>query len=322
MNPTHAKKGVILSNLGTPSAPTAAAVKTYLAEFLSDPLVVKIPRLIWKPLLHGVILRSRPPKSAAMYQKIWMDGGSPLLVHSLAQVAALQQRLGTDTLVTLGMRYGEPSIPSAIKTLQQAGVTELTVLPLYPQFSTSTSCSTFAALERGLAEAHFKPTVHTLTQYATHPLYIKALAESIRDYWAQHPRGEKLVFSFHGIPEASVSRGDPYARQCHATAAAVAAALNLAPTEWVTVFQSRFGRAKWLQPYCVEVLKKLPSQGVTAVDVVCPGFPSDCLETLEEMNMTNRNLFLESGGKQFNYIPALNATPAHIDLFANLITTI
>lgn len=312
------KIGVLLSNLGTPSAPTPDAVKKYLAEFLSDRAVVNLPRLLWWPILYGIILRTRPQKSAELYRKIWLDEGSPLLVNSQRLSENLADTLANENIpVALGMRYGEPSLNSASKSLWQQGVKELIVLPLYPQYSLSTSGSTFIAVEKALE--NFPMRLRNISSYASHPDYIAAIAQQIRSHWQTKPRGQKLVFSFHGIPDIQSRRGDPYEKECRQTAQLVATELQLRESEWDLVFQSRFGYAKWLQPYCVEALQNYGKQNIKNIDIICPGFASDCLETLEEINMTNREIFEAHGGKEYHYIPALNSDPAHVSLLATLV---
>lgn len=315
--------GVLLCNLGTPDAPTAAALRRYLREFLSDPRVVEAPRALWWFVLNGFILRSRPRRSAEAYRKVWTGDGSPLLTISRRQTqavaAALAGRLHQPVRVVLGMRYGRPSMGQAWEELKGAGCERVLVLPLYPQYSASTSASSFDALarlwlgERRLADLHY------VRDYHDQPGYIAALAASVRAYWAEHGRGDKLLLSFHGIPQRYAELGDPYPAQCRRSAELLAAELGLADDQWLLVFQSRFGPQQWLQPYCDKTLQALPGQGVKRVDVICPGFAADCLETLEEIAQTNRELFLAAGGERFGYIPALNDRPDHIDFLASLV---
>lgn len=312
--------GVLLTNLGTPDAPTPEALRSYLAEFLSDPDVVKLPRLVWWPLLHGVILRRRPAKSAAAYARIWTKDGSPLLVHSEALAAALKlelaTRLGRALPLALGMRYGRPALAEALGELKRAGVSRILVLALYPQYSGATAGSTIAAITR-LAER----AVEFIPDYYAHPGYVAALAGSVREFWETHGRGERLLISFHGIPQAMSSRGDPYRSQCTRTAQFLAGQLQLTPGQWQPVFQSRFGRARWLQPYTEDRLKQLATQGVRSVDVICPGFATDCLETLEEIALRYAETFRAAGGRELRYIPALNARPDHVHALADLVMT-
>lgn len=316
---------ILLVNLGTPDAPTAPAVKRYLAEFLGDPRVVELPRLLWLPILHGIILRTRPAKSAAKYATIWTAEGSPLKVHTERQAKLLKGLLGErghripgDLLIDWAMRYGNPSIPSVLDRLAAEGVTEILVLPLYPQFAGSTTASTQDTVAAWLAGQKQPPAIRWVKDYPTDPGYIGALAASIREHWLAHGRSEKLVMSFHGIPQRSVDRGDPYADQCHATAQALAAALGLSPDQWLATFQSRFGAAQWLQPYTQPTLEALARDGLKRVDVLCPGFPADCLETLEEISMECREAFLHAGGETFHYIPCLNERPDWIAALADL----
>jgi ferrochelatase len=315
--------GVLLTNLGTPDAPTPQAVRRYLAEFLSDPRVVETPPALWQPILRGVILRIRPRRSAAAYAHIWTDEGSPLLVISRRQEAAIRaalaQRLGRPVPVALGMRYGTPSIASAMQALRDAGVRRLLVLPLYPQYSASTAASAIDAVARVLRGWREIPSLHFIRDYHDDAGYIAAAAGKIRAHWDAHGRGERLLMSFHGVPQRYVDRGDPYAEQCHVTGKRIAEALGLAEDAWMVTFQSRFGPQAWVQPYTDKTLLSLARQGVRRVDLVCPGFSADCLETLEENAMGNRELFLKTGGERFDYIPCLNDDPAHVDALTSLI---
>jgi len=313
---------ILLLNLGTPDEPTAPAVKRYLAEFLGDPRVVELPRLLWLPILHGIILNTRPAKSAAKYAKIWTTEGSPLKVHTERQAKLLKGLLGErgrkNLRIDWAMRYGNPSIPVVLDRLATDGVTEILVLPLYPQFAGSTTVSTQDAVNAWLKRRKQPPAVRWVNDYPTDPGYIGALAASIRDHWAAHGRSEKLIMSFHGIPQRSVDQGDPYADQCHATAQALAAALSLPADAWLATFQSRFGAAKWLQPYTQPTLEALACDGLKRVDVICPGFPADCLETLEEISMECREAFLHAGGETFHYIPCLNERADWIAALADI----
>ncbi len=315
--------GVLITNLGTPDAPTAPALRRYLAEFLSDPRVVEAPRWLWWLVLHGIILRFRPRRAAAAYAKVWSAEGSPLLVHSRRQASALQsaldERFAGPVTVALGMRYGTPSISAALEELRQANAQRILVLPLYPQYSASTTASTFDALADVLASWRWLPQLRFVTHYHDEPAYVDALAESIRAHRAAHGATDKLLFSFHGLPKRYLLQGDPYFCQCHKTARLVAERLELADGAWQVVFQSRFGREEWLKPYADHTLARLPKEGVGSVEVICPGFSADCLETLEEMAEQNRDVFLNAGGKTYHYIPALNDSPTHIAMLANLI---
>lgn len=315
--------GVLLSNLGTPDAPTPEALRRYLRQFLSDRRVVDLARPLWLPILHGIILRVRPRRSAAAYRTVWTDEGSPLMVISRHQAAALQEELEQRApgayRVALGMRYGNPSIASAITELRAAGCDDVAVLPLYPQFSCSTSASTFDAVAEAITPSRDLPGVRFIRDYHRHPGYVRALASSIREAWSAGEPAEKLLFSFHGTPERYRAEGDPYHAQCRSTAEAVAAELELPATRWQLVFQSRFGREPWLQPYTDVTLEALAGQGVKSVDIVCPGFSADCLETLEEIAEEAKASFLKAGGEQFRYIPALNERADHIALMADLV---
>ncbi len=317
--------GVLLTNLGTPGAPTSKAVRRYLREFLSDPRVVELPRWLWLPLLYAVVLPFRSGYSAKLYQKVWTEQGSPLLYHAQLQQKGLQDLFNSQSdtrhvKVVLGMRYGQPSIAGALAELRRAGAEKVIVLPLYPQYAAATVGSTFDAVVQELRGWRTVPQLHLVNHYADNPLYIKALASHIQRYWQTTPPGEKLLFSFHGLPQRSVAAGDPYFSLCHQTARLVAAELALPPERWQVVFQSRFGKAKWLQPYCDDILKSLAVSGVRQVDIICPGFSADCLETLEEIAIRGRALFLSSGGERFHYIPALNDHPHHLAALANIIT--
>ncbi len=304
---------VVLVNLGTPEAPTADAVKRYLGEFLGDPFVVQIPKLLWWPLLHGVILPLRSPRVAKKYAGIWMQGGSPLAVHTRRLAETMQPRL-PGVAVVYAMRYGQPALGMRLQELRAAGVRRALVLPLYPQYS-STTTGTVADLALRTAGA---PELRVVDDYATDPGWVGAVADSIRAHWQANGRGERLVFSFHGLPQRLVDGGDPYASQCEASVAELARVLGLSPDDYVLSYQSRFGRERWLGPATDETLKALAASGLRRVDVVCPGFAADCLETLEEIAMENAELFQEEGGQSLRYIPCLNDSPAHADALAAL----
>jgi ferrochelatase len=314
------KTGILLTNLGTPDAPTAPALRRYLAEFLFDRRVVEIPRPIWWLILHGIILRTRPKKSAKLYQQIWTEHGSPLLALTQQLAEQLQQQLPEENIVVVGMRYGKPAIRDALLQLRRAQVQRLVVLPLYPQYASATTASTFDQVTQCFRHCRAVPELHMIMDYHAHPDYIAVIAHSIQTHWQSYPKGEKLLFSFHGLPQRVCDLGDPYAKQCHTTAKLVAEKLALQDAEWQVVFQSRFGPAKWLQPYCDLTLEKLAQQGVKSVDVICPGFAVDCLETLQEMALENKQVFIEAGGKTYHYIPALNASPEHAKLLVKLLT--
>jgi ferrochelatase len=322
---TPDRTAVLLVNLGTPAAPAPGAVRSYLREFLSDPRVVEIPRLLWWPILHGVILRLRPRKSAAKYASIWTDAGSPLLVHSKQQAALLRGYLGDrgiDAEVVLAMRYGEPSIGSALRTLAESRTERVLIVPMYPQYSATTTASVLDAVFEVLQRTRNVPEVRWVKHFHDHPGYIAALRQSVLDHWQRHgraqDRGGKLVMSFHGVPRRTLLLGDPYHCECQKTARLLAESLGLTPDQYVVTFQSRFGRAEWLQPYTAPTLEDLARAGVTDVDVICPGFPADCLETLEEIAMEGRDAFIAAGGKEYRYIPCLNGSPSFISALVDL----
>ncbi|MDD2767104.1 MAG: ferrochelatase [Methylococcus sp.] len=317
MNSGNVRVGVLLVNLGTPDAPTPKAVRRYLREFLSDPRVVEIPRALWWLILNLIVLRVRPKKSARAYRSIWTERGSPLLM--LTQ--DLRDALASDTrfaAVEAAMRYGTPSIRSKLEVLKTQADT-LVVLPLYPQYSAATTGSVFDAVCGAVKPWRYIPSLHFISDYYRAPAYLEAVAASIRSFWQDHGRPERLLFSFHGLPQRCTDLGDPYASQCKDTARKIAGLLELSDGEWLLAYQSRFGRAEWLKPYCIDSLRELPAQGIRQVDVVCPGFAVDCLETLEEIAIANREEFLKAGGERYRYIPALNANPAHADVLVSLL---
>ena len=315
--------GVLITNLGTPDAPTPAAIRKYLAEFLSDPRVVEVPRYIWWFALHGIILRTRPRRSAELYKKVWTEEGSPLLSISKKQVEGIQHLLGKQlsgsVKVELAMRYGNPSIESGLEKLREANARRILILPLYPQYSASTTASTFDAVADRLKQWRWLPEIRMVNNYHNDPAYIAALANSIEQHWQNNSKPEKLLFSFHGLPKDYSLAGDPYFDECHKTANLVAEKLNLNKEKWLITFQSRFGPREWLKPYTDKTLKSLASDGIKSVNVVCPGFSADCLETLEEIDIQNRDFFINAGGESFNYIPALNERPEHIEFLSNII---
>jgi len=313
---------VLLVNLGTPDEPTASALRRYLAEFLSDPRVVEIPRLVWLPILHGIILRTRPARSAAKYASVWMPEGSPLAVWTQRQTAALDQALkssGHNLLVRHAMRYGNPSLPSVLDELRRAGVTKLLVLPLYPQYAAATTASIHDKLAQWTAGARRMPELRFVTEYHDDPAYIQALADKLQAHWQEHGQGDKLVLSFHGVPERSLLLGDPYHCQCYKTGRLLREALGLPPERVLITFQSRFGKAKWLEPYTEPTLIELARQGVQSVDVMCPGFVADCLETLEEIAQEAREAYLAAGGKRFSFVPCLNDSAPWIAALQGLV---
>ncbi len=308
--------GILLVNLGTPDSPSRGDVKRYLREFLMDPRVVEMPRLLWWPILNGVILNLRPARSAAAYGKIWSEEGSPLLVHTLAQAEALQRKLGETVRVVPAMRYGNPSIAAGLEKLREAGCERILVFPLYPQYSSTTTASVFDAVTAELRRWRWIPELRLVNQYFEDPGYITALADSVRNFQQEHGKPEKLLFSFHGIPQRYADKGDPYPLQCRRTGELLAQALELQAGEWQLTYQSRMGREPWLQPYTSTTLESLAREGVKKVQVLCPGFAADCLETLEEVAMENRDLFLQHGGQSYEYIPCLNERPGHIESLA------
>ncbi|MGL5226403.1 MAG: ferrochelatase [Aeromonas sp.] len=316
------KTGILLVNLGTPSAPTTAAVKAFLSQFLHDPRVVDLPRYLWCPLLHFAILPTRAPKVAKLYQQVWTEQGSPLMVISLQQREALAQALkgaGVEMPVALAMTYGAPSVHDGWQALKAQGVNRVIVLPLYPQYSVSTTASVFDAWAKAMQKERNLPQMRLIRDYHDAPHYIEALAASVRRHWDQHGRGDHLLMSFHGIPTRYEQEGDPYGQQCRHTAALLADALGLAAGQWTASFQSRFGKEEWLKPYTDQTIAGLPAQGILQLDVICPAFAADCLETLEEIQVQNHEIFMDAGGARFEYIPALNSDEAHIQMMVSLI---
>lgn len=316
-----ARTAVLMVNLGTPEAPTAPAIRRYLREFLSDRRVVEVPRLIWMLVLHAFILPLRPRKLVEAYRKVWTPQGSPLLAISREQRAALAARLGDRADVALAMTYGEPSIPGTLAELERRGVRRLLVLPLYPQYSATTTAAVTDALFRVLQGMRWVPELRTITAYHDHPDYIEALAASVEAHWAAQGRGDHLLISFHSIPRRYLEAGDPYYCQCQKTARLLAARLGLGADACSVSFQSRLGRQPWLQPYTDIVVPQLARRGVRQLDLICPGFAADCLETLEEVAIRYGEDFHAAGGAQLRYIPALNAVPGHVAMLASLCDT-
>ena len=314
------KTAVILANLGSPTAPTTKAVRKFLADFLGDPRVVNIPRPIWWIILNCFVLPFRPSKSAKAYKKIWHEKGSPLAYLTREMTEKLAVQLAEKGVVTdYAMRYGEPSIATRLKEFKEQGVTDVVVLPLYPQYSSTTTASIYDDLIKELNHWWHIPSFQFISDYHDNEHYIAALAESIQTAWQAQPKNELLVMSFHGLPELLTKKGDPYFHQCHKTATLLAEKLGLAEQEWKIVFQSRFGKAEWLKPYCVDTLEELPGLGVKTVDLVCPGFAVDCLETLEEIAMENKHVFMEAGGAEYRYIACLNDSDAQISAFIKML---
>ena len=315
--------GILITNLGTPDEPTPSAVRRYLGEFLSDPRIVEAPRWIWWFALHGVILRIRPKPVAKNYQKIWTDEGSPLLTISQKQQALLQDAIAPHfkgkVKVELAMRYGNPSIKNALLNLKEAGAQRILVLPLYPQYSATTTASTFDAIADELKTWRWLPEFRMVQHYHEHELYIQALVNSIAAFQEKNGIPEKLLFSFHGLPQRYLDQGDPYFCECHKTARLVAEKLGLKEDQWILAFQSLFGREEWLKPYAKNTLINWGNEGIKNVQVICPGFSADCLETLEEIEVENRGYFLEAGGEKFDYIPALNDSAEHIGMMGQII---
>ncbi len=314
---------ILLVNLGTPTAPTAAALRPYLAQFLGDARVIDYRRWLWWLILHGVVLRVRPPRSARAYAKIWNERGSPLRYESEALAAAMHEELNRaapGTLrVELAMRYGAPSVESTIARMQHEGVRRLLVLPLYPQYSAASTGSVLDAVANAMKALRWPPELRIINDYHDDPGHIDALAASIRAWWASHGRGERLLLSFHGIPERYAKLGDPYPSQCRQTADLLRERLQLSEQDMLLSFQSRVGRERWLHPYTDATVRELAASGVKRLDVVCPGFAVDCLETLEEIAMQNRDFFVQAGGDELRYIPALNAGVEQVTSLAALI---
>jgi ferrochelatase len=317
------KIGILLTNLGTPDEPTPKALKRYLKQFLSDPRVVEVPRLLWWLILNGVILQFRPRRSAKAYATVFTEQGSPLLFHTQAQrdavAAQLQQDGLNDVVVEFAMRYGNPGFDSVLEKMFAQGVRKLIVLPLYPQYSASTSASTFDELARNFMRRRWLPDLRFVSHYPDYAPFIAAAADKIRRHWQQHGQADKLILSYHGIPKRYLLNGDPYHCECYKTSRLIAEQLGLNKDQYMTTFQSRFGREEWLKPYTDETLKALPKQGVSSVQIFCPGFSADCLETIEEIGEENKEYFLHAGGQRYEYISALNAEPQHIAALCQLI---
>jgi len=314
--------GVLLVNLGTPDAPTTGAVRRYLREFLSDPRVVQIPRAVWLPILYLFVLPFRPGKSAKKYASIWRTDGSPLRIYTERQAQLLRgylgQKLGKPVPVLPAMRYGNPSIKAALAELKERGCDRLLVIPMYPQYAGSTTASTEDALARALRRWKPAPAVKVIKDFHARAAYAKAIAKNVNDYWMKTGRPDRLVMSFHGIPKAVVDAGDPYEKQCRESARLIAIELGWNDARTLVTFQSRFGAAEWLQPYTDATLRQLGKDGVGRVDVICPGFAADCLETLEEIDIENRHVFMKAGGKEFHYIPTTNDTQAWMTMLSIL----
>ena len=312
------KRGVLLVNLGTPDKPVCPSLRRYLAEFLMDPRVIELPRVLRAILVRGIIVNVRSHKSAAAYREVWTEEGSPLLFNSKNVATKTQNILGDEFHVEVVMRYGNPSIQSGLDVLFDSGIRDITVIPMYPQYSGSTNGSTFDALVDALKKYRWVPKLNFVSEYHQHPQYINAICDSITSHWQEHGKADRIIMSFHGVPKKYITKGDPYYEQCQVTAASVAQQLRLDRNDWMLVFQSRLGAEEWLKPYCDETLKLLPSQGVKSVDIICPGFSVDCLETIEEIDGENREYFMAAGGERYSYIKCLNDSDAHAELFAAL----
>ena len=321
-DPSAGRVGVMLVNLGTPDAPEKGAIRRFLAEFLSDPRVVELPRVVWWPILNGVILNVRPGKIQEKYETVWMNEGSPLMVWSRRQTEAVDlalQERGYDVDVALAMRYGEPSLAGTLDALRRRGCRRILVAPLYPQYSASTTATVVDKVAAHAALLRDQPEMRFIQRFFDEPGYIAALAHRVRESWAAQGRGQKLIMSFHGLPKRSVELGDPYYAECMQTGRLLAAALDLAPEEYLITFQSRFGAAQWLQPYTEPTVQQLAAQGIREVDVVCPGFVADCLETLEEIALGCEAAFLQAGGQRLRHVPALNDSGIWVQALADLL---
>jgi ferrochelatase len=312
------RTGVLLVNLGTPDDPSIPAVRRFLAEFLSDRRVIDYPRILWLPILYGVILRVRPPKTAHAYAQIWTKDGSPLLIRSRALANALQSSLGSEFIVELGMTYGSPSVANSMQVLKGKGVDRLLVIPLYPQYSTTTTAPVLDRVQAELKKWNKPPPLTFIEHYYDDAGYLDALAQSVRDFWAKNAR-KHLLFSFHGIPQRYVTNGDPYFDHCQATARETAARLQIGPKEWSVAFQSRVGKERWVEPYTDKVLLEYAQAGPKEISMICPAFATDNLETLEEISIRGRESFLAAGGTSFDYIPCLNDDASHVNVFADIV---
>lgn len=316
------KIGVLITNLGTPDAPNKKELKVYLNQFLSDPRVIELPKILWQIILKLVILQIRPSKSAEAYKQIWTDKGSPLLDIANRQLNKIQSSFSSkneNIVFEVGMRYGNPSIPDALLKLQKKQVRRLLVLPMYPQYCAATTGSTFDEVTNVLQKWRWIPEMRFINQYFEEKNYIEALSNSIKSFWKKTSKPQKIIFSYHGIPKRYLTNGDPYHCFCLKTTRLVKEHMGLSDDMIMTTFQSRFGREEWLKPYTSETLKELPKQGIKNIHIISPGFSSDCLETLEELEEENKEYFMESGGENYHYIPCLNDHDDHIDVFVNLI---
>lgn len=316
------KTGVLLVNLGSPASTKTGDVRRFLREFLGDPRVVNLPRSLWWLILNLFILPFRPRKSAHAYKTIWTEQGSPLIVFTQRLTEKLALRLADSNIhIDCAMRYGRPALAEKLLDIKQQGIDDIVIVPLYPQYSSTTTASIFDVVAEVFVGWRHMPSLRFISDFHQNPLYIQAIADSVRAYWQQHGQAELLMLSFHGLPAKLTQLGDPYFHQCHATGKLIAENLGLQDEQWQLVFQSRFGKAEWLKPYCVDVLAQLPTQGIKQVDVICPGFSVDCLETLEEIAIANQEIFLQAGGERYRYIPALNDSDAHVEVMIDLIST-
>ena len=316
------KTGILLTNLGTPDEPTAPSLKTYLRQFLSDGRVIETPKAIWWLILNGIVLRIRPAKSAKAYQSVWTDDGSPLLLYTKKQKDLIKEQLEkkySNLVFDIGMRYGNPSIAKGLNNLRNQNCDRIIVLPLYPQYCAATTGSTFDAVSMELQKWRWVPSLRFIGSYFDQPLYIQALKNSIEDFWSKNEKPKKLIFSYHGIPKKYLDKGDPYHCFCRKTTRLVAESMNLSEDSYMTTFQSRFGPAEWLQPYTDKTIESLAKDGTDHIHVISPAFSSDCLETIEELNEENREIFIENGGQKFGYIPCLNDRDDHILLLTSLL---
>jgi ferrochelatase len=316
------KTGILLTNLGTPDEPTAPSLKTYLRQFLSDERVIETPKPIWWLILNGIVLRTRPAKSAKAYQSVWTDDGSPLLLYTKKQKNLIKEKLEkkySNLVFDIGMRYGNPSIAEGLNNLRKQNCDRIIVLPLYPQYCAATTGSTFDAVALELQKWRWVPSLRFIGSYYDQPLYIQALKNSIEEFWSKNDKPKKLLFSYHGIPKKYLDKGDPYHCFCRKTTRLVAESMNLPKDSYMTTFQSRFGPAEWLQPYTDKTIESLAKEGTDDIHVISPAFSSDCLETIEELNEENREIFMENGGKKFGYIPCLNDRDDHILLLTSLL---
>lgn len=313
------KTGVLLTNLGSPARPVCPGLRDYLSEFLMDPRVIELPRFFRWILVRGIIVNFRSHKSAATYREIWTEQGSPLIVQSESLGSKVAELLGPEFQVEVAMRYGSPSIKDKIAVLHESGVRKIIVIPLYPQYSGSTNGSTFDAISKTLTKQRWIPSLNFVSDYYQRDDYISAIGDSIKLHWEANRRQQLLLMSFHGVPQKFSSRGDPYEAQCKDSAQRIADYLQLSDSEWRLVFQSRLGAEEWLQPYCDKTLMALPSEGITGVDIVCPGFSVDCLETLEEIEQENKEYFIEAGGQEYSYIPCLNDSDRQAALMSNIV---